>query len=97
MCCVEGFIDLLYESAEGLVVVDYKTDAVRSPAEVDAAVNRYRLQGATYAVALADTLERDVAAVRFVFTCGGQAVERDIDDLAAAITEVRALVLAETR
>ena len=49
---IEGFIDLLYESADGLVVVDYKTDTVRSPADVDAAVARYRLQGATYAVAL---------------------------------------------
>ncbi|MBM4420740.1 MAG: hypothetical protein FJ034_03970, partial [Chloroflexi bacterium] len=27
---VEGFIDLLYETPDGLVVVDYKTDALRS-------------------------------------------------------------------
>jgi hypothetical protein len=33
-------------------------------------------------------LKRDVAAVRFVFTCGGVAVERDIPDLDAAKSEV---------
>jgi ATP-dependent exoDNAse (exonuclease V) beta subunit len=86
---VEGFIDLLYENVDGeLVVVDYKTDTVRSGADVDAAVGRYRLQGATYAVALEQQLGRTVAAVRFVFTCGGEAVERDIADLDAAKTEV---------
>jgi ATP-dependent exoDNAse (exonuclease V) beta subunit len=91
---VEGFIDLLYDSPDGLVVVDYKTDSVRTPAEVDAAVGRYRLQGATYAVALEHTLGRPVAAVRFVFTSGGgpsaAAVERDVHDLAAAKAEVLA-------
>jgi ATP-dependent exoDNAse (exonuclease V) beta subunit len=89
---LEGFIDLLYESPAGLVVVDYKTDALRSAAEVDAAVGRYRLQGATYAVALEHSLERTVAEVRFVFTAGGVAVERTLDDLPAAMAEVRDLV-----
>ncbi len=73
---VEGFVDLLYESPAGLVVVDYKTDTVRSPAEVDAAVGRYR----------------PIAAVRFVFTCGGVAVERDVADLPGAVAELEALV-----
>jgi ATP-dependent exoDNAse (exonuclease V) beta subunit len=89
---VEGFIDLLYETADGLVVVDYKTDTVRSPAEVDAAVARYRLQGATYAVALERDLGRPVVAVRFVFTCGGTAVERDLDDLPSATADVLAVL-----
>ena len=89
---LEGFVDLLYESPAGLVVVDYKTDTVGSAAEVDAAVGRYRLQGATYAVAIEHTVQRPVAAVRFVFVSGGGAVERDVDDLPAAMAEVVALV-----
>ena len=36
----------------GLVVVDYKTDAWRDEADLDAKVARYRLQGASYALAL---------------------------------------------
>ena len=47
---LEGFIDLLYEDADGeLVVVDYKTDGVRNEADADEAVGRYRLQAAAYA------------------------------------------------
>jgi ATP-dependent helicase/nuclease subunit A len=89
---VEGFIDLLYESPDGLIVVDYKTDSVRSAADVDAAATRYRLQGATYAAALEKMLGRPVAAVRFVFTSGAVAVERDVDDLPGAMAEVARLV-----
>ena len=35
---------------------------------------------------------RPVSAVRFVFTCGGVAVERELDDLDAAKVEVVALL-----
>ena len=50
---LEGFIDLLYEDADGeLVVVDYKTDGVRNEADADEAVGRYRLQAAAYALAV---------------------------------------------
>jgi ATP-dependent exoDNAse (exonuclease V) beta subunit len=89
---VEGFIDLLYEAREGLVVVDYKTDAVRSEADVDAAVERYRLQAAAYALALEQSLGRPVARCTFVFVSGGRARQRDVAvaDLAAAMADVRA-------
>jgi ATP-dependent helicase/nuclease subunit A len=98
---VEGYIDLLYESAEGdLVVVDYKTDAVRSDQDVDASLARYRLQGAAYAAVLEAALGRKVSACVFVFarrredpSGGGEAaVERTLDDLPAAIAEVIAAV-----
>ena len=89
---VEGFVDLLYETADGLVVVDYKTDAVRADAEIDAAVARYRLQAAAYALALETSLGRPVAGCRFVFVSGGHARERAVDDLPQAICEVRSLI-----
>ena len=37
---LEGYIDLLYRDDDGLVVVDYKTDAWRTEAELDAKVVR---------------------------------------------------------
>jgi ATP-dependent helicase/nuclease subunit A len=91
---VEGYVDLLYEDAEGrLVVVDWKTDRARTEAEVDAAVERYRLQGAGYAVAVEQATGRPVERVTFVFcrTGGEPAVERQVGgaDLAAAVVEAR--------
>lgn len=64
---LEGYIDLLYEDDDGLVVVDYKTDAWRNPAELDAKVERYRLQLNTYAGALGIALERDVSRALLLF------------------------------
>jgi ATP-dependent helicase/nuclease subunit A len=85
---VEGYIDLLFEDEQGgLVVVDYKTDAA-----LDTAVDRYRLQAATYALALEATLGRPVARAVFVFCRPDGAVEREVADLRAAIDEVRLLV-----
>ena len=92
---LEGFIDLLYERPDGrLVVVDWKTDKGRTEAEVDASLDRYRIQGAAYAVALTEATGRPVAEVRFVFCRhGGEpAVERAITDLAGAREEVVAML-----
>ena len=33
---IEGYVDLLVEGPDGLVVIDYKTDSANSPAEIDA-------------------------------------------------------------
>jgi ATP-dependent helicase/nuclease subunit A len=85
---VEGYIDLLFEDEDGhLVVVDYKTDA-----DLETAADRYRLQAATYALALEATLQRPVSRAVFVFCRPDGAVERDVADLRAAIDEVVALV-----
>ena len=46
---LEGYVDLVYRRPDGLVVVDYKTDAWADDADLDAKVARYRLQGAAYA------------------------------------------------
>jgi ATP-dependent exoDNAse (exonuclease V) beta subunit len=91
---VEGFVDLLYETDDGLVVVDYKTDAVRSEADIDAAVDRYWLQGAAYALGLQRSLGRPVAGCTFVFVSGGRPRQRDLPDLPAAITEVESVLRA---
>jgi ATP-dependent helicase/nuclease subunit A len=64
---VEGFIDLLYESADGLVVIDYKTDSARDLAAIERSMEKYRLQGAAYALALEQAVGRPVTRVVFVF------------------------------
>lgn len=91
---VEGFVDLLYETADGLVVVDYKTDTVRSDDEADAAVERYRLQAAAYAAVLQRTVGRPVVRCTFVFVSGGRLRQRDVPDLAGAMAEVESLLRA---
>ncbi|MEJ7561407.1 MAG: PD-(D/E)XK nuclease family protein, partial [Ilumatobacteraceae bacterium] len=87
---VEGYIDLLVETPEGLVIVDYKTDTVRNIDEIDAKLARYSLQGATYAVALEAVTGLPVVDCRFVFCRAAGAIERSVADLPAAMDEVRA-------
>lgn len=89
---VEGFVDLLYEDADGrLVVLDYKTDAV-SGAEVDRRVEHYRLQGGVYALLTRRVTGRDVARVEFVFAASGET--RVIEDVDAAVAESEKVLAA---
>ena len=90
---LEGFIDLLYEDADGeLVVVDYKTDGVRNEADADEAVGRYRLQAAAYALAVSRSLARPVSRCVFVFANPTRWFERELEDLADARLEVESLL-----
>ncbi|MEM7324978.1 MAG: UvrD-helicase domain-containing protein [Actinomycetota bacterium] len=89
---VEGFIDLCIETEDGLLVVDYKTDGVASPADVAERVLNYRIQGATYAVALEHVTGMPVIACRFLFIGPDQVIEADVADLRAATDEVRQLL-----
>ena len=63
---IEGFIDLLFEEEDGLVVVDYKTDAIEAEATGDL-VNRYRVQGGAYTLALERATGKSVKEVVFLF------------------------------
>ena len=63
----EGFIDLLFEEDGKTVIVDYKTDALDSEEEIQAAMGRYRLQGGAYALAIQRTTQRSVDEVVFLF------------------------------
>ena len=90
---LEGFVDLCFDDGNGLVVVDYKTDAVASQAEVELAYSRYRLQAAAYALALGVATGRPVQRCVLVFLAApGRAVERVVTDLPALVSEVRSLV-----
>jgi len=86
---VEGYIDLLVRTAEGLVVVDYKTDVVRDDAERAAKVARYRPQVAAYAAALEAAVGEPVVGAVLLFLAVGGAHEEAVPDLAGAVAEVR--------
>ena len=90
---VEGYVDLVYRTATGLVVVDYKTDSWANEADLDAKLARYRLQGASYALALAEATGERVARCVFLFLAPAGAVERDVADLPGAIEAVRTMLV----
>jgi ATP-dependent helicase/nuclease subunit A len=86
---LEGYVDLLYRRPGGLVVVDYKTGPRGLDVDLDPLVVRYRMQGASYALAIADATREPVLDVVFVFLTPEGAVERSIPDLAQAVAEAR--------
>ncbi len=64
---LEGFVDLLFEDADGsLVVVDYKTDAV-SRAQAAERADSYRLQAGGYALAVQEATGKRVSQAVFLF------------------------------
>ena len=87
---VEGFIDQVFETEEGLVVVDYKTDGIETPEEISRSMERYRLQGGTYALALEHATDRSVAKVVFLFLHTGSEVV--MQDLPGAMQQVQKAV-----
>ena len=89
---VEGFIDLLFEEEDGFVIVDYKTDAVRSEDEIEQAKIRYRLQGGAYALALSRAAGVQVKEVSFHFLHSDRVIT--IDDLPQAQEEAEQAALA---
>ena len=85
---LDGFIDLLFETPDGrLVVVDYKTDALQAGSAVDDAVVRYRDQAAAYALILEQSLNRRVDRAVLYFLEPDAAVP--VPDLANRIEVVR--------
>jgi ATP-dependent exoDNAse (exonuclease V) beta subunit len=90
---LEGFIDLVYEDDDGLVIVDYKTDTVPLAA-LDRRVAYYRPQVAAYVAGLAAATGRPVARAVLLFLSPSGAAERTVDDINDAITQLREQVLA---
>ncbi len=89
---LEGYIDLLYRTSEGLVVVDYKTAGTSDPDELDRRVDGYTVQGASYALTVSESTGEPVVRVSFVFLTPDGPVERAIGHLDRAIDSVRAVL-----
>ncbi len=85
---LEGYLDLLYRSPDGLVVVDHKTDQVTTDDDVTAKLAAYRLQLAAYALAVERATGEVVVDARLVFCRRGRAREEAVPDLRAAVEEV---------
>ena len=96
---LEGFIDLLYKTPDGrLVVVDFKTDAVADSSVVEQKTGYYRLQGATYAWCVQQATGMEVERIVFQFltrdgveegVIEGEELVRAIDEVVAAAQSAR--------
>jgi ATP-dependent helicase/nuclease subunit A len=68
---LEGFIDLVIETPEGLEVVDWKTDQIGA-GDVEARLDEYRLQAGLYVWGLEEATGRRVHRVTYVFASAGR-------------------------
>ncbi len=68
---VEGFVDMLIETPDGLEIVDWKTDRV-SAGEVDGRLADYRLQAGLYVLGIERATGRRVSRVTYVFVSAGR-------------------------
>ena len=84
---LHGFVDLLFEEHDGLVVVDYKTDSVTGP-EAAEATARYRLQGGAYAHAIQKITGKQVKEVVFLYLQPGR--EEKLSNLEQAMQDALA-------
>jgi ATP-dependent exoDNAse (exonuclease V) beta subunit len=93
---LEGYIDLAFRDDDGLVVVDYKTDAVRGD-ELEARLGHYRVQAAAYALAVAEATGAPVVRCVLCLLDPAGAHEEIIEgsELAAGVETVRRLAAAE--
>jgi ATP-dependent exoDNAse (exonuclease V) beta subunit len=92
---IEGIVDLCYLEEDGLVLVDYKTDALGSAADLASAGARYHLQIGAYALALERGTGLAVRRAVLIFLAGeGGALEYEVPDLPSAVVAAR-LAVAE--
>jgi ATP-dependent exoDNAse (exonuclease V) beta subunit len=64
---LEGYIDLLYRTDAGLVVVDYKTDSWRNEEDLQTKVEKYRVQLEAYERAVTEAAGEGVAGLLLLF------------------------------
>jgi ATP-dependent helicase/nuclease subunit A len=83
---IEGIIDLCYREEDGLVLVDYKTDALASNESLARAGARYHLQIGAYVLAL-ETATRLVVrrAVLIFLAADGGALEYEVPELGRVV------------
>ena len=89
---VEGYIDLLYRTPDGLVVVDYKTDDTHDEDVLQDKVDRYQLQLAAYSLAVEQAVGEQVTHCVLVFAREGQPAREETitgDKLVSAQDQVR--------
>lgn len=75
---VEGYIDLVLEVDGGLLVVDYKTDAVNTTEQLDEKVSHYGPQLRAYAAALGAATGLPIAGAALLFIGASTSAQRDV-------------------
>ena len=86
---VEGYIDLLVRTPEGLVIVDYKTDQWKPGSDASARIARYRHQLAAYGLVLSRLLDEPIVGGVLVRCRPDQPAEQiPIEGWAEALEEV---------
>ena len=89
---LEGIVDLLFRDDDGLVIVDYKTDAVPLSA-LSARTDFYRPQLAAYAAAVQAATGEQVARCILLFLSPDGARAWEVPEIPAAILDVRKAVV----
>ena len=72
---LQGVVDCCFETADGLTVVDFKTDRVFSALEVRQRAEHYRPQLEAYSRALERVLEKKVVRRALYFLAAGETME----------------------
>jgi len=72
---LQGVVDCFFETEEGITVVDFKTDRMRSREELAQRAQHYRTQLETYSRALERVLEKPVTRSVLYFLHVGETVE----------------------
>ena len=77
---VQGIIDGYYETPDGIVLMDYKTDSLK-PGEENKLVERYQTQMALYTEALETMMDKPVTAcVLYSFSLGKEIYGKESED-----------------
>ncbi len=71
---VEGFVDLMFAEAGGLVIADYKTDALEDEADAIKRQEQYSLQAGAYAFIVSSVTHKPVKEVVLVFLRSGKQI-----------------------
>jgi len=77
---LQGVVDCCVEEDDGLVIIDYKTDAVKTAEELEARTELYRGQVKTYATAMRRITGKRVKACVLYYIRAGEARKITIDD-----------------
>jgi ATP-dependent helicase/nuclease subunit A len=76
---IQGIIDLYFEEAEGLVLIDYKTDRLEGPGSSQILKDRYSPQLRLYAQALTKLKNMPVTSAWIYASSGGRWIEADLE------------------
>jgi ATP-dependent helicase/nuclease subunit A len=85
---VEGYCDLVIETQDGLIVVDYKTDALSAAPDKARLLEHYSMQLGAYAYALARATGLKVVGARILFLGDEELVEKEVDKLEERMQQI---------